>query len=95
MGSLSWRRGKFNSTTNLQYTFDKARGAWAALSWRYDSGLVAGSVATIEDALALTGDQQAAIGFFCGSTVATREAPITCCASGAAATLLRIPAAGT
>ena len=86
---------KFNSTTNVQYTFDKARGAWAALSWRYDSGLVAGSVATIEDALALTGDQQAAIGFFCGSTVATREAPITSCASGGGATRVRIPAAGT
>jgi hypothetical protein len=86
---------KFNSTTNLQYTFDKTHGAWAALSWRYDSGLVAGSVATIEDALALTGDQQAAIGFFCGSTVATREAPITSCASGGGATLVRIPAAGT
>jgi len=86
---------KFNSTTNLQYTFDKVRGAWAALSWRYDSGLVAGSVATIEDALALTGDQQAAIGLFCGSTVATREAPITSCASGGGATRVKIPAAGT
>ena len=86
---------KFNSTTNLQYTFDKVRGAWAALSWRYDSGLVAGSVATIEDALALTGDQQAAIGFFCGSTVATREAPIASCASGGGATRVKIPAAGT
>ena len=35
---------KFNSTTNLQYVFEKRTGAWAALSWRYDSGLVAGSV---------------------------------------------------
>jgi len=25
---------KFNSTTNLQYVFDKRVGAWAALSWR-------------------------------------------------------------
>jgi hypothetical protein len=86
---------KFNSTTNVQYTFDKPHGAWAALSWRYDSGLVAGSVASIEDALALTGDQQAAIGFFCGGAVATREAPIASCASGGGATRLRIPAAGT
>src|SRR6185312_13059435 len=68
---------KFNSTTNLQYVFNRAAGAWAALSWRYDSGLVAGSVGSIADALALTGDQQAAIGFFCGSTVATRDTPIT------------------
>ncbi len=86
---------KFNSTTNLQYTFDKTHGAWAALSWRYDSGLVAGSVGSVDDALALTADQQAAIGFFCGSTVATRDAPITSCASGGGATKLRIPAEGT
>jgi hypothetical protein len=86
---------KFNSTVNLQQTFDKTHGAWAALSWRYDSGLVAGSVATIDDALGLTGDQQAAIGFFCGGTVATRDAPIASCASGGGATRLNIPAAGT
>ena len=48
---------KFNPTTNLQYTSTK-RGAWAALSWRYDSGLVAGAVPEAR-ALALTGDQQA------------------------------------
>ena len=86
---------KFNSTTNVQYTFDKAHGAWAALSWRYDSGLVAGAVGSVDDALALTGDQQAAIGFFCGSTVATRDNPITSCASGGGATRLKIPAEGT
>jgi hypothetical protein len=86
---------KFNSTVNLQQTFDKVHGAWAALSWRYDSGLVAGSVGSIDDALALTGDQQAAIGFFCGSTIATRDAPITSCASGGGATRIRIPAEGT
>jgi hypothetical protein len=86
---------KFNSTANFQYTFSKAIGAWAALTWRYDSGLVAGAVASIDDALGLTGDQQAAIGFFCGSTVATRDQPITECASGGGATRLRIPAEGT
>ncbi len=56
---------------------------------------MAGSVGSIEDALALTGDQQAAIGFFCGSVVATRDAPITSCASGGGATRLKIPAEGT
>jgi carboxypeptidase family protein len=86
---------KFNATTNLQYVFHKATGAWAALSWRYDSGLVAGSVGSVDDALALSGDQQAAIGFFCGSTVATPGAPITSCASGGGATRLVIPAEGT
>jgi hypothetical protein len=86
---------KFNSTANFQYVFSKPLGAWAALSWRYDSGLVAGAVGSVEDALALTGDQQAAIGFFCGSTVATREQPILECPSGGGATRLRIPAEGT
>jgi hypothetical protein len=86
---------KFNSTTNLQYVFERRTGAWAALSWRYDSGLVAGAVSSIDDALALTGDQQAAIGFFCGGVVATRDAPITDCSSGGGATRLKIPAEGT
>jgi hypothetical protein len=86
---------KFNSTANFQYVFHKATGAWAALSWRYDSGLVAGAVASVDDALALTGDQQAAIGFFCGSTFATRDNPIESCPSGGGATRLRIPAEGT
>ena len=86
---------KFNSTANFQYVFERRTGAWAALAWRYDSGLVAGAVGSIEDALALTADQQAAIGFFCGSTVATRDAPITDCPSGGGATRLRIPAEGT
>jgi outer membrane receptor protein involved in Fe transport len=86
---------KFNATTNVQYVFSRPLGAWAGLSWRYDSGLVAGSVASIGDALALTGDQQAAIGFHCGSVMATRDAPITNCDSGGGATRLKIPAEGT
>jgi hypothetical protein len=89
---------KFNATTNLQYVFEKRIGAWAALSWRYDSGLVAGAVGSLEDALALTADQQAAIGFFCGSQFATRDAPLTsvsCTPTNYGATRLRIPAEGT
>jgi hypothetical protein len=89
---------KFNATTNLQYVISRPLGAWAALAWRYDSGLVAGSVASLEDALALPGDQQAAIGFFCGSTVATRDDPLSsaqCNASNFGATRFRIPAEGT
>jgi hypothetical protein len=87
---------KFNATTNLQYTFNKALGAWAALSWRYDSGLVAGSVPDYATALTLTPDQQQAIGLFCGGTLATRDAPITNCASSnRGATRLVIPADGT
>jgi hypothetical protein len=89
---------KLNTTTNVQYLFYKPRGAWAALSWRYDSGLVAGSVGSLEDALGLTADQQAAIGFFCGSNFATRDSALTaadCSASNFGATRLRIPAEGT
>jgi hypothetical protein len=89
---------KFNATTNLQYLFEKRTGAWVALAWRYDSGLVAGAVGSLEDALGLTGDQQAAIGFFCGSQQATRSAPLTsadCSASNFGATRLRIPVEGT
>jgi hypothetical protein len=72
---------KFNATTNLQYTFERRTGAWAALSWRYDSGLVAGSVPDYATALTLTADQQTAIGLFCGNTVATLTVPITNCSS--------------
>jgi hypothetical protein len=89
---------KFNSTANFQYVFSKPIGAWAALAWRYDSGLVAGAVGSLEDALGLTADQQAAIGFFCGSQRATLDHQLTdadCTASNFGATRLRIPAEGT
>jgi len=87
---------KFNSTVNLQQTFDKTHGVWGALSWRYDSGLVAGSVPDFASALALSADQQAAIGLFCGSTVATLDSPITSCSSSnRGAKRLVIPADGT
>ena len=86
---------KFNSTTNLQYQFNKALGAWAALSWRYDSGLVAGSVPDFATALTFTADQQAAIGLYCGSTFAAIGAPITSCDSAnRGATRVVIPADG-
>jgi len=87
---------KFQQTTNVQYVFDKKFGAWAALSWRYDSGMVAGSVPDYATALSLTGDQQAAIGLFCGGTVATIGAPLTSCGSTTrGATRIDIPADGT
>ncbi len=89
---------KFNSTANFQYEFNTALGAWAALSWRYDSGLVAGAVGSLEDALALTADQQAAIGFNCGGISASLGNPLTsdqCTAGNYGATRLKIPAEGT
>jgi hypothetical protein len=87
---------KFQQTTNAQYVFDKAHGAWAAISWRYDSGLVAGSVPDYATALGLSGDQQAAIGLFCGSTFAGAGSPLTSCDDpNRGATRLVIPADGT
>jgi hypothetical protein len=87
---------KFNATTNIQYVVSKTRGLWGALSWRYDSGLVAGAVPDYATALTFTADQQAAIGLYCGSTVATLGAPITSCNSpNRGAARIVIPADGT
>jgi hypothetical protein len=84
----------FQQTTNFRYQRPK-HGPWMAFTWRYDSGMVAGEVASVEDALALTAAQQAAIGFFCGSQTATLSSPITSCDSGGGAVRLQIPASGT
>jgi hypothetical protein len=81
-------------TMNLRYQRPH-NGPYIDFTWRYDSGLVAGSVATLADALALTGAQQAAIGFYCGGQVATVGNPITSCAGNYGATRLIIPAPGT
>ena len=63
---------KFNQTTHLQYQPWKS-GPWVGFNWRYDSGLVAGAVPDFATALTFDGDQQAAIGLFCGNTFATRK----------------------
>lgn len=82
-------------TTNVRYQ-PKKSGPWASFTWRYDSGEVAGAVATLADVYGLSGDQQASIGFHCGSAYATIGNPITSCPSGAAsANLVVIPKAGT
>ncbi len=71
---------KFNQTTHLQYQPWK-QGPWFGLSWRYDSGLVAGPVPcaggncnngpagtdSVVDTSIITADQQAEAGLFCGS----------------------------
>jgi hypothetical protein len=89
---------KFNQTTHLQYQPWKL-GPWVGFNWRYDSGLVAGAVPDFATALAFDGDQQAAIGLFCGSLQATLLNPLTpaACAgqTSVGATRLSIPAAGT
>jgi hypothetical protein len=85
----------FQQSTHIQYQMPRHL-PWVALTWRYDSGLVAGEVPDFATALTLDADQQAAIGLFCGSTFATPTAPITSCsAPNFGATRLRIPAAGT
>jgi Carboxypeptidase regulatory-like domain len=86
---------KFNATTNLQYTFARSLGAWAALVWRYDSGLVPSALVDTSSLLALTADQQAAAGVFCGGQIATLATPITSCSSNLGATRLVMPAPGT
>jgi hypothetical protein len=88
----------FQQTTQVQYQFNqwKKVAPYIAFTWRYDSGLVAGSVPDYATALTLTADQQQQIGLFCGSTLATLDAPITSCdAPSRGALSLRIPADGT
>ncbi len=70
--------------------------AYLAFTWRYDSGLVSGAVPDFETALTFPADQQAQIGLFCGSTVATPSQAITSCSdSNRGALRVRIPADGT
>jgi hypothetical protein len=85
----------FNQTTNLQYVFDKRTNTWAALLWRYDSGLVASAIGDVRDLLTLTPAQQAAVGMSCGGVSATPNAGFTDCdPGGISARLLVVPAAG-
>ncbi len=87
---------KFNATTNLEYVLNRRAGAWVALSWRYDSGLVASAIGDVLDLLTLTPDQQAAAGVACAGVAATPTAGFTSCAPNAiTASRLVVPAAGT
>jgi hypothetical protein len=86
---------KFNATSNLQYVFEKKTGAWAALSWRYDSGLVSSAIGDVLDLLTLTPAQQAAAGVACNGVPATPDAGFASCAPNAiTASRLVVPAAG-
>src|SRR6266849_1499610 len=85
-------------TTQVQYQFQqwKRLAPYLAFTWRYDSGVVAGSVPDFASALCLTPDQQAQIGLFCDGVFATPTQPITSCASSNRGALrVRIPADGT
>jgi Carboxypeptidase regulatory-like domain len=92
---------KFNQTTHLQYQPWKT-APWIGFNWRYDSGLVAGSVpfaidtTTPVDLTGLSADQQLQAGLFCGSQHPTLTTPLTTCAPSLyGSNLVKIPAPGT
>jgi Carboxypeptidase regulatory-like domain/TonB-dependent Receptor Plug Domain len=93
---------KFNQTTHLQYQ-PWQRGPWMGFNWRYDSGLVAGSVPfasgpnTPVDLSGFTADQQFQAGLTCNGVRATPlvALPNPCPASQFGSTLASIPAPGT
>jgi hypothetical protein len=80
----------FNLTTHLQYQIGKA-GPWIGFNWRYDSGLVAGSLPcaggncangpqgsdNVVDTSIISPDQQFEAGLFCGSVRATPTTPLS------------------
>ena len=84
----------YEQTANLHYQRSKD-SPYFDFTWRYDSGLVAGNIPDLATALTLTGAQQAAIGFFCGSQMATLASPITSCSGSYGASRVIIPAPGT
>jgi hypothetical protein len=86
----------FQQNTHIEYRPGVTLGFWSGLTWRYDSGLVAVAVPTYDAALRLTGDEQAAMGLYCGDTPATRSQPLRSCASPRfGATRINIPSPGT
>jgi len=84
----------YEQTANLRYQ-KKKDSPYIDFTWRFDSGMVAGNVPDLASALALTGAQQAAIGFYCGNTYAGIANPITTCNGSYGAARVVIPAAGT
>ncbi len=85
----------FQQTTHFQYQPTK-KAPWVGLTWTYESGEVAGSVPDMATALSLSGDEQAQIGLFCGTTFATVNTPIRSCSPAQFGSVrLRIPAPGT
>ena len=70
----------YQQNVNVHYQ-PKKDGWWGDFTWRYDSGLVVGAVNNLDDALGLTADQQAMIGFYCGADRASLNNHITKCDS--------------
>ncbi len=91
----------FEQNTHLQYQ-PKTNGPWYGISWRYESGLVAGNVPfgaardTPVNLTYLTADQQQQIRLSCNGVRATLSAPLTSCLpSQLSSPLVTIPRAGT
>jgi hypothetical protein len=91
----------FQQSTHAQYQPFK-RGPWYGITYRYESGEVAGNApfatdsTTPVDLTYLTGDQQAQIDLSCGGEKASLNAPLTSCAPGELSSpLLSIPKPGT
>ncbi|HJT86426.1 MAG TPA: hypothetical protein VJ732_01190, partial [Bryobacteraceae bacterium] len=85
----------YEQTFNFRYQRSK-NSPWLDFTWRFDSGMVAGNVPDVAAALALSGAQQAAIGFYCGGQTPAIGRPITSCnTSNYGAARLVIPRAGT
>jgi hypothetical protein len=87
----------FQSTSVFRYQHKTAE--WAALTWRYDSGLVVSGVPDSDFALnSLSPNQQASIGLSCGNLVATYTngglGPADCGSSPIKSKLLVLPQAG-
>jgi hypothetical protein len=84
----------FQQSTNFQYQFKK--GPYLGLTWRYESGMVAGAATDSATVLGFTPDQQQQMQLTCNGVRATLDNPITSCAPGQLSSpLIRIPADGT
>jgi hypothetical protein len=68
----------FQSTLSLRYQRPH-NAEWVALTYRYDSGLVASGVPDAGAALALTPNQQVTLGLACNGVFATVANPLTDC----------------
>ena len=66
----------FQQNTELRYQAG-ANGPWVAFTWSYNGGLVSGEITGLSDALALSGDEQAAAGMSCGSSMPSVGNPLT------------------
>jgi len=72
----------YQQNVNLHYQRTR-NGWWAGFTWRYDSGLVVGAVNSLQNALALSADQQSTIGLYCGDERASLPHRIAACSSPA------------